>query len=283
MEPTISVIIPAYRAASTVTAAVASAWSQIPPPYEVIVADDGSDDGTGDVAAEVGATVLRLPRGNGAIARNRAAELARGELLAFLDADDRWMPGKLALHGSAWATHPGASFIFDPSTHVDSEGRQYGLFGRGPDGPLDWHAFLDRRQWAGGSTFSVRREGYRAVGGCNEGLTMLQDVDLWVRLAAAHGPAFRVNPSRTWYTRSPGGISRTPSRIRENLERAFSEWPFASACHRARFASLVYLNAADVTPFPENLHLLYQARSRALQPRFWRSLWRSIRIRPRVV
>lgn len=273
----VSVCIPAYRAAATVARAVRSAWEQDPAPREVIVADDGSDDGTAEAAEAAGAHVLRLPRGNGAIARNGAADAASGGFLAFLDADDRWMPGKLALHARAWSDHPAASFVFDPSTHVNEADREYGLFGRGPDGDLPWEAFLDRRQWAGGSTFSVRRDAYQAVGGCNPALTMLQDVDLWVRLAAAHGPARRANPSRTWYTRSPGGVSRTPARIAENVAAAVAGWPFADARARERFASLVWLNAADVTPFPASLPLLRRAASRWAEPRFWRALLRSLR------
>lgn len=272
-------VIPAYRAASTIDRAVASALAQDPAPWEVIVADDGSDDGTAEVAERAGATVQRLPRGNGSIARNRGAEAASGEFLAFLDADDRWMPGKLAVHAASWRAHPDGAFIFDPSTHVDEAGLEFGEFGRGPDGPLPWTAFLDRRQWAGGSTFSVRRETYLAIGGCHEGLTMLQDVDLWVRLAAHAGPAWRVNPSRTWYTRSPGGVSRSPARVAENIARAVAGWPFASPRDRERFASLVWLNAADVTPFPASLALLRHARSRVAEPRFWRALWRSWRVR----
>jgi glycosyltransferase involved in cell wall biosynthesis len=97
MTPTVSAIIPAYNAARTVGKAVESCLNQTHPPIEVLVVDDGSTDGTAAVVADFGAPVRleRKPNGGPASARNYAAQLARGDWLGFLDADDRWLPRKL--------------------------------------------------------------------------------------------------------------------------------------------------------------------------------------------
>ncbi len=97
----VSVIIPVYNGERYLGEAIASALGQTYPPLEVIVVDDGSTDGSAAIAQGCGSPVRydhqsHRPSGGAAAARNRGAELARGELLAFLDADDVWLPDKLA-------------------------------------------------------------------------------------------------------------------------------------------------------------------------------------------
>lgn len=101
--PEISVIMPALNAAAHLARAVASVQAQTRHDWELIIADDGSRDGTFALAASLAAADPRIkvlpryeaaPRGAGA-ARNRAIDVAQGRYLAFLDADDEWMPDKL--------------------------------------------------------------------------------------------------------------------------------------------------------------------------------------------
>jgi glycosyltransferase involved in cell wall biosynthesis len=92
MSEAVSVCIPAWQAQAWIAEAIESALAQPEPPIEIIVADDGSSDATAEVAERFGppVRVARLEhRGIGA-ARNACAGLARGELIAFLDADDRF-------------------------------------------------------------------------------------------------------------------------------------------------------------------------------------------------
>jgi glycosyltransferase involved in cell wall biosynthesis len=94
--PSISVVIPAYDEAAHIGRLLESLSSQDPPPGEVIVADDGSRDGTAAIAERAGARVLRLPHRGPAAAKNAGAEAASGELLVFLDADMVCAPGFLS-------------------------------------------------------------------------------------------------------------------------------------------------------------------------------------------
>ncbi|MBR9765650.1 MAG: glycosyltransferase family 2 protein [Rhodobacteraceae bacterium] len=93
-----SVIIPAYNAAATLEEALASVLSQVAPPAEVIVVDDGSQDGTAELAGHFGAPVRVIRQGHAgpAVATNTGVAAARQDLLAFLDADDIWLPHKMA-------------------------------------------------------------------------------------------------------------------------------------------------------------------------------------------
>jgi len=99
--PRVSVVVPAWQAEATLAGALASALTQSVPDLEVLVADDGSTDGTVAVARAAAAQDPRVRvlvgggHGGVAVARNRALDQARGEWVALLDADDRWLPGRL--------------------------------------------------------------------------------------------------------------------------------------------------------------------------------------------
>jgi glycosyltransferase involved in cell wall biosynthesis len=95
--PMVSVIIPSYNAAPFVGQAISSVLASSGVAIEVIVVDDGSSDGTWQVLEGFGERLrkFRAERGGAYRARNLGAEVARGQWLAFLDADDDWLPGKL--------------------------------------------------------------------------------------------------------------------------------------------------------------------------------------------
>ena len=97
VAPTISVIVPAFRSEATLGRAIESVLRQTHPAFEVVVVDDGSDDGTAAVAQAFGAPVrvLRQPNGGTASARNHGVREARGDVVCFLDADDSYAPQRL--------------------------------------------------------------------------------------------------------------------------------------------------------------------------------------------
>lgn len=96
--PSISVVIPCYNASAWLRETLESALAQTLPPLEIIVVDDGSTDGSGEIAASFGepVRVIRQENQGESVARNRGLDEARGEWTALLDADDLWEPDKLA-------------------------------------------------------------------------------------------------------------------------------------------------------------------------------------------
>jgi glycosyltransferase involved in cell wall biosynthesis len=113
MTPTVTVVIPAWRAAETIARAVRSVLAQSVPVLEVLVVDDGSPD---DIAAALAGfpesvRVIRQPNGGASAARNRGLDEARGEWIAFLDADDEWLPGRLERQFEAVQQHPEVRFV----------------------------------------------------------------------------------------------------------------------------------------------------------------------------
>ncbi len=102
MDGLVSVIMPVFNAEETLQRAVASVQAQDYPDWEVILIEDGSSDGSADLCADLAAAdpriqVLHQPRNSGAAAaRNSGLKIARGRYIAFLDADDEWLPEKLS-------------------------------------------------------------------------------------------------------------------------------------------------------------------------------------------
>lgn len=123
--PRISVIIPAYNAAATIGTAIESILAQGYPAHEIIVVDDGSADRTGERAQAYGdrVTYLRQDNAGPSAARNRGVREASGEWVAFLDADDWYLPDRLLIHAEMIRDDPKLDFLVGSFDYVDSQGK----------------------------------------------------------------------------------------------------------------------------------------------------------------
>lgn len=111
--PSVSVVIAAYNCAATVAASIESCLAQTHPPAEVIVVNDGSSDDTPAVLAAFGdrIKVIHRPNGGLASARNTGTQAARGDCIAWMDADDLMQPDKLRLQATVLATHASIGLV----------------------------------------------------------------------------------------------------------------------------------------------------------------------------
>jgi glycosyltransferase involved in cell wall biosynthesis len=179
-KPLVSVLIGAYNAAPYIGEAIESVLGQDYRPLELIVVDDGSTDGTGDVARRYGDAIdytVQENAGNGA-ARNRAVERAAGALFAFLDADDRFLPGKLELQWAALADDADLDVVFghvrefvSPELTDDERATI-----RPPAPPAPWTA---------PNLMLIRREAFVRVGPFSEALKVGVTVDWYARALEA--------------------------------------------------------------------------------------------------
>lgn len=111
--PRVSVVIPLFNAARFIGEALASVAAQTRPVAQVVVVDDGSTDGSGEIAARHPGVVLVRQANAGVAAAVRAGlKLTDGEWIAFLDADDRWMPDKTEQQASVLETEPAVDAVF---------------------------------------------------------------------------------------------------------------------------------------------------------------------------
>ena len=122
----VSVVIPTHNRCQLVSRAIDSALAQCLPGDEVIVVDDGSTDGTADVLAPYGDRIIyiRIPNGGAGNARNVGICRAKNPLVAFLDSDDEWLPGKMLLQRAFLAAQPDVLFCFTNLRFRWSSGRE---------------------------------------------------------------------------------------------------------------------------------------------------------------
>lgn len=186
--PTVSVIIPAYNAEKFLARAIRSVEAQSFRDFELVVIDDGSTDGTAEVAR--GFDSVRCVRGDHlgeAGARNRGLEEAASELVAFIDADDEWLPEKLARQ-VAFMGSLDSSFSYTDSYLVRDGSRvRYSSLARPRHGQIleplidDWldQAFITN------NTVMASRALLLSVGGFEQSLPTASNADygLWLKLA----------------------------------------------------------------------------------------------------
>ena len=182
--PRVSVLVPAYNAADTIGESLESAFSQRPAPEEVIVSDDGSEDELSAALAPFASRlrVIRGPNAGLAVARNRAAEVATGELLCLLDADDVWLPGRVAALKDAAARRPDLSILTTDAVEsrdgVLTAGTYYGIRTFATE---EQEVAILRSNFIFGAG-AVRAGAFWSVGGYRPGTRYAEDWDLWVRL-----------------------------------------------------------------------------------------------------
>jgi hypothetical protein len=216
--PTVSVIIPTYQRRELVEQAVASVMAQTYRDFELIVIDDGSTDGTREALPALPGVDGRLryhwqPNRGVAAARNAGLRLARGPIVTFLDSDNLWRPNHLETVTRALERHPEAVLAFSrPRARRRREGE---TLVRPP--ALD---LLIGNIVGDTSTAAVRRDAVLAVGGFDERLQLMEDADLWLRLAVT-GDNFAFIDRRTVVRRTTEGSlmrSRDAGEYAEALE-----------------------------------------------------------------
>ena len=219
MRPGVSVVIPTRNRLHLLRATLASALGQVGVDHEVVVVDDGSDDGTGDYLADIVDERLRVVTHRTAsgvsAARNTGLAESCHEWVAFLDDDDLWAPDKLAAqlaagrHGYGWVT-VGA-------VDVDHELRVTGG-AHPPSAEKDTARLLQANNVpGGGSGTMLRTELVRAVGGFDPALRTLADWDLWIRVAPLGDMAYVRRPLVAYRVHA-GSMSHTDDRFLRELE-----------------------------------------------------------------
>jgi glycosyltransferase involved in cell wall biosynthesis len=184
--PRVSVVIPTYNAAAFLAEAVASARAQTYAPVEVVVVDDASADGTADLAESLGARAVRQEENRGpSAARNRGVAVATGDVVAFLDADDAWLPWHLELCVAALGAHPRAAVACTEPIPWSAEPPSRPAAPRS-EVPGDATLALLGESFVEQAGAVVRRTAVAEAGGYDESRRYAEDFDLWLRIAARH-------------------------------------------------------------------------------------------------
>lgn len=207
----ISVVMAAKNYAAFVAQAIQSVRAQTVADWELVVVDDGSVDGTAAVVrpylADGRIRLVESDRLGQSRAKNLGARLARGEWLAYLDADDAWHPTKLERQMAALAADPGAGLCYTRRTLIGPDGlalAKQPAPAALPSG--DILAAVYAKNFVCFSSVVIRRELFEAVGGFDPALDLAIDYDLWLRLAR-HTRAAGVDEPLVLYRTGHGNLS----------------------------------------------------------------------------
>lgn len=219
--PRVSVVIPTYNRAGLLREALESVRAQDVPDVEIIVVDDGSIDGTPGVVNGFGGVVyLRQPNQGVAAARNAGLARATAPLIAFLDSDDRWLPGKLKTQLAFLDAHPDVGLLYARlwSYHLS----------RPNDKRLDPYVepattfaeLLNGPNTVTTSTVIARRRCFDEVGVFNPSLRAAEDHELWLRIFRRFRVEF-LDEVLAEYRRHGDSINTEPALLYDGYRRYF--------------------------------------------------------------
>jgi glycosyltransferase involved in cell wall biosynthesis len=257
----ISVVIPARNAATTVGRAILSVQAQTQAPDEILLVDDASDDDTAGIAERLGATTIRLTARQGAAAaRNAGVDAASGDVIAFQDADDEWLPNKLARQLPLLEN---AAFVACGARLYAEDGTDLGPLydGQIPDEGDAWRGLLARNTIATPCVL-VWRQAFDAVGGFDPKLPVAEDQDLWLRLAQ-HGRLRYLDAPLVKVHRTPISVSGVGTALGARQQIAFT----LPMIERHIAANRDRLSAADIR------HILGGRKLRIGRGACWTGAW----------
>lgn len=245
VTPVISVVIPVYNGAKTIKETIESVLDQTYENFELIVINDGSQDDTLAIIANIQdqrIKVFSYPNAGLSASRNRGFGRSCGEFIAFLDADDLWTTDKLESQLKALQQNLQAAVAYSWTDHIDECGQILG-----PDSHVSCSGNIYERLLLGnilscGSNNLIRTQALNKVGDFDELLKAAEDWDMWLRLAAQYEFVGVPRP-QVLYRISSSSMSTNISKMEvaslQVIERAYSQAP--ESLQHLKSQSLGYL------------------------------------------
>lgn len=227
MAPRFSVVLPVRNAESLLPATLATLRAQSFANWEAICVDDGSTDGSPAILREAAATDarIRIVEGHGAgvsAARNLGARLARGEILAFLDADDLWSPAKLKILSARFDREDKPGAVYARVAFFRNDVTRPGAVSSPPTHALTLGDVIGENPVCTMSNIAVAADVFAASGGFDEAMAHAEDLEWLVRLVGAGVRVVPIESVLTWYRTSAGGLSA-------DLDAMHEGWKCAAA------------------------------------------------------
>ncbi len=222
--PLVSVIMPVYNCADYIRQALQSVLEQTYTNIELVIVDDGSTDGSASIARGLAphAKIIVQPNGGVSTARNRGILASKGELVAFLDADDWWAPTIVEKMVATAAEHPECGCVYTDFTHVidgDVVGSRLSELPECPESQV--YERLAAGNFIHMSAAMVRREALSYSGLFDPAIRSAEDYDLWLRLA--RWEEFRCVPEVLSFYRLHGNNSVVSSKHARNALAGYKQ------------------------------------------------------------
>lgn len=197
-EDKVSVIIPNYNYARYVGGAIESVLTQTYPNVDIIVVDDGSTDASKDVLFNYGDSIKVLSQQNRGVAaaRNNGVAASSGEFVAFLDADDEWLPEKITKQVALFRQDHTLGLVHVGVEEVDENGNPLRQCLEGASGDATHELLMLGRKGilGGGSGLMVPRAVFDEIGGFDTRLSTSADWDLFFQIASRYSVGFVLEP-----------------------------------------------------------------------------------------
>lgn len=288
--PIASIIVPAFNVSATLRQTLDALLQQTHSDFEIVIVDDGSTDDTVDVANSViGDPRVRLiqQRNRGlAGARNSGIAAARGKYIGFCDADDLWMPEKLARHVAHLDSDPSVGISFSGSALIDDNGKSLGQSQSPRLRNIDAAHIFKRNPIGNGSAPVMRRELFDNIAFrphfekerdwyFDETFRQSEDIECWLRIALTTDWKLEGIPGLlTQYRINSSGLSSATDLQLAAWEqmvtklRAYSPEFFKKHTATARAYQLRYLARRAVSDLDEGraMHLALQSIKQSLTP-----------------
>jgi glycosyltransferase involved in cell wall biosynthesis len=189
VQPLVSIVTPSFNSAAFLVETIESVLAQDYPRVEYLVMDGGSADGTLDILERYRLKYVSEPDGGAADAINRGFRRTQGEILAWLAADDLYLPGSIRAAVEAFAASPDAEVVYGEGYWIDETGKRLGRY---PTvSPYRPEMFAKECAVCQPACF-IRRAAAESVGFLDASLESAFDYDLWIRLSKRYG--FRAIP-----------------------------------------------------------------------------------------
>jgi len=211
----ISVIIPTFNRKETLKRAIQSVVMQSYTPYEIIVIDDGSNDGTKEWLKDNFPNVKYIYQMNSGVssARNKGIKFARGDWIALLDSDDEWLPSKLKDQANEIELNPAAKFLHTNEIWIRNGVRVNQMKKHKKYGGYIFEKCLDMCRISPSSVL-IKKDIFDEIGMFDETLKVCEDYDLWLRFASKYPVHFLDQPLIKKY----GGHSDQLSKVDDGIE-----------------------------------------------------------------
>ena len=220
----ISVIIPTYNRKHTLQRAIDSVLAQTFKPYEIIIVDDGSKDGTKEWLLQNYPSVQYIHQPNNGVssARNKGIQISQGSWIALLDSDDEWMPEKLEYQSRFIEVNRDSSFCHTNEIWIRNGVRVNQMKKHKKYGGDIFKHCLDICRISPSSSI-IKKDVFEEVGAFDESLTVCEDYDLWLRVTAKFNILFLDEPLIKKYGGHLDQLSRVPEGIEQYRIRSLEK------------------------------------------------------------
>ena len=255
LNSVVSAVIPAYNASLFVSETIESVLAQTFEDWELLIIDDGSTDNTAEIAehyCKKDSRIRLLKQVNQGVsaARNAAVELTQGQFIAFLDADDRWLPQKLATHIEHLKLNPEVGVSFGRVEFISYGGQPTGTIASGRLSNLKAEHFLYNNPTITTSNLVVRREVFQQLPGFDPDMSYSEDIDWLFRVMCnTKWEIEAINQVLVEYRITERGLSSDLYRIEEGWKQLIAK----AKKHAPQLVNHHY-------PLAQATHLRYLAR-----------------------